>query len=355
MSPAREAEADAASTAYHLALTQLGVATITDALSLWQHLPPQRTPALTAAWLRAAVRMVMTRRGMARDLAMVYYRLVRALRTGRTIADPRHPDPPYVTLGMLRREFAALSSPAAATTAPGAALAQPVTESAAVQSPPAAGPQQPSGEDDDADRILVEDIENLQREQERREREADREAQILLDQLGPTLLDSKIRDLDPGAPAGQVDTDRQHAHAQAGARQAAAAERLAMNGARSTVWGNADQDRRALGYIRVSRTGTPCGWCAMLLSRGAVYKSAASAEFADGDKYHDNCHCVAEPVFTPEQATSDRYALNRAYGRQWPQVTRGLSGIAALRAWRRFIRQQQATASREPASSAQEA
>lgn len=335
MSTARDAEAEAASTAYQVALTRLGVATVADALALWQHVPPQRTPALTAAWLRAAVRIVMTRRGQGRNLAMAYYRLVRALRTGRTVADPYHPDPPYVTLSMLRHEFATLATPSAPT--PSAPANETASQSADQDD------AEPSDSDDDADRILVEEIENLRREQERRERDAEREAQIILDQLGPTLLDNKIRDLDPDAPAGQVDGDRQDAHAQAGARQAAAAKRIAMNGARSTEWATAQADRRALGYIRVSQSGTPCGWCAMLISRGAVYKSKATAEFSDGDKYHDNCHCVAETIWTPAQATSTRYALNRTYGQQWPQVTAGLSGKAALRAWRRFIRQQQAS------------
>ncbi|GIF02219.1 VG15 protein [Paractinoplanes rishiriensis] len=337
MSAARDAEAETASTAYQVALARLGVATVADALALWQHLPAQRAPAVTAAWLRAAVRIVMTRRGHARDLAMAYYRLVRALRTGRTIADPYHPDPAQVTLGMLRREFAALATPA--TAAPTTA-AQP---DQATPAPSRTLTEDPEPSDDDADRVLVEEIESLRQEAERRERDAEREAQIILDQLGPALLDRKTRDLDPGAPAGQVDAARRDTHAQAGARQAAAAERIALNGARSTEWATAQSDRRALGYIRVSQSGTPCGWCAMLISRGAVYKTAASAEFSDGDKYHDNCHCVAETIFTPEQLTSARYALNRAYGQQWPQVTAGLSGKAALRAWRRFIRQQQAS------------
>lgn len=331
MTAVRDAEADSASTAYHLALTRLGVDTVQDAIALWQHVPVQRTPALTTVWLRSAVNLVMTRRGAGRDLAMAYYRLVRALRTGRTIADPYHPDPSVVTLGMLRRQFATLSTPAATT--PAGPIAS-----------------------DDGDRIEVEQIEDLRGEQERRERDAHAEAQDVLDQLGPLNLDRKTGVLDHSAPAVQVDAQRREAHAQAGARQAAAAERIAMNGARSTVWANADRDRRALGYIRVSTTGTPCGWCAMLISRGAVYKSKRGAEYSDGDKYHDNCHCIAEPVWTAEQAGSDRYALNRTYAQQWPQVTRGLSGKAAVSAWRRFIRQQQATADRaEAASSAQEA
>jgi hypothetical protein len=357
---AREAEAEAVSATYHLALTRLGVQTVEEALQLWQHVPPQRTTALTAAWLRMVIHMVMTRRSRARELAMAYYRLARALRTGRTIADPRRPDPPYVTLAMLRREFTALAAPGE----PPASPAEPVPAS------PRGGPAGEAGEpttttepeavaddeDGDADRVLVEEIAKLDREDERLERDAEREAQAVLAQLGPGTLDRKTRDLDPQAPSAKVDAARRDAHQQAGARQAAAVARIAMNGARSTVWSAAEHDRRALGYIRVSRTGTPCGWCAMLLSRGAVYKSARTAEFSDGDTYHDNCHCGAEPVFTAGQAASGRYALNREYGELWPQVTRGLSGKRAIAAWRRFIRQQQATAAQaNPALSAQEA
>jgi hypothetical protein len=121
-----------------------------------------------------------------------------------------------------------------------------------------------------------------------------------------------------------------------------------MNGGRSTVWNHMQRDKRAIGYIRLSRTGTPCGWCAMLISRGPVYRSQNSAEYADGDKYHDNCHCYAEPVFSREQYNgSSTYELNRRYEELWPKVTRGLSGKAAVSAWRRFIRQEQKAAAQE--------
>jgi hypothetical protein len=339
-SRARAAEADQASTAFHTALTQIGVATIEDALMLWQGVAPANTGALSAAWLRRAVQLVMTRRGRSRDLAMAYYRLVRALRTGKTVADPRRPEPAYVTLAMLRREFAALAGPAPAATTP----AESENTGQAPGSAPADTPV--SGEaSDDADRILVEQIEALDREQQRLEQAAEDEARIALEELGTRNLDRKLADIDTSAPANEVDELRGDAHRRAGTRQAAAAERLVMNGSRSTLWTLADRDRRAIGYVRLSRTGTPCGWCAMLISRGPVYKSARTAEYADGDSYHDNCHCYAEPVFAADQfAGSSRYALNRQYQELWPTVTKGLSGKAALSAWRRFVRQQQASA-----------
>ncbi|MEO7897023.1 MAG: hypothetical protein ABIR65_06975, partial [Pseudolysinimonas sp.] len=322
--PAPESEADAASVAYHLALTQIGVATIGDALELWSRVPPARTTAISAAWLAQAVRLVLTRRRQSRDLAMAYYRLARALRTGTTAADPRRPNPPYVTLSMLRNEFAALA---------GSEPSQEDTkEPDGTTSPPA---QERSAESSEEDRIPIETIDGLDRELERQEREAEAEARLVLEVLGLDNLDNKLNEIDDEQPASAVDELRAEAHRKAGARQAAAAERVAMNGARSTTWAAGELDRRVRGYVRLSRTGTPCGWCAMLISRGAVYRSEKSATYADGDKYHIGCHCYAEPIFSFDQFDgSSLTALNRRYKAEWKThiADKGLTGKAALTA-----------------------
>ncbi|QMP84553.1 head maturation protease [Streptomyces phage Endor2] len=354
---ARAQEAEQASVAFQIALTQIGVATVEEALKLWAEVPVTARASTSSSWLKKAITAVMTRRRMSRDLARAYYRLARALRTGTTVADPYHPEPTYVTLDVLRREFASLTggsekpqegrSESAPTkeTEPASQPAQTPTEKA---DEPTDAPADEDSEDAEADRILVEELAGLRADEERIEREAEAELKELLQQLGPNNLAKKQRDIDPEAPAKDVDRLRDEAHAQAGARQAAAAERIAMNGGRSTVWNHAQRDRRALGYIRLSRTGTPCGWCAMLISRGPVYRSEKTAEYGDGDKYHDNCHCYAEPVFSREQyRNSDVYALNRRYEELWPQVTKGLSGKSAISAWRRFIRTEQQAAAQE--------
>ncbi|WP_432078681.1 hypothetical protein [Streptomyces sp. YPW6] len=358
-SAAKQAEADQASAAFQVALTQIGAGTIEEALKLWQAVPVTARAAQSSAWLKRAITMVMTRRRMSRDLARAYYRLVRALRTGTTVADPYHPEPTYVTLETLRREFAALVGD---------------SEDGSLEERPASAgstlpDRRPSGEDsapeveDDVndDQILIEELPNLREDEERIEREAEEEARVILDLLGPANLDRKTSTIDETKPARDVDKAREEAHQQAGTRQAAAAERIVNNGGRSAVWNHMAQDRRVLGYVRLSRTGTPCGWCAMLISRGFVrsdgYRTQKGAgptlaqlesgEYADGDKYHDNCHCYAEPVFAPEQYDSPAYTLNRSYAELWPKVTRGLSGKAAVSAWRRFIRQQQKAAAQE--------
>lgn len=348
-----QAEADRASTAFHAALTQIGAQTVEDALALWNEVPVNARPETSRAWLRAAVSLVMTRRARARDLATAYYRLVRALHTGSTIPDPKDPVPTSVSLSTLRREFASLADAERPSEAPPASTPQAAPEAASE----AATPVDEPSEDDEADRIAIEEIARLREEEDRLAREAEVEARIALEALGPSNLARIVDAIDTEQPASEVDATRKGAHLKAGARQAAAAARVAMDGGRGTVWSYASRDQRAIGYVRLSRTGTPCGWCAMLISRGPVYRSEASATYAEGDLYHDNCNCYAMPVFTREQYDeSEMFRLNRLYAEQWPRVTKGLTGKAALTAWRRFIRTEQAAArSRSTTTSVQEA
>ncbi|MGZ2360736.1 hypothetical protein LRE75_29325 [Streptomyces sp. 372A] len=363
---ARQAETDQASAAFHVALSQIGVEATAEALSLWAEVPAAHRAATAGGWLRRAISLVMGRRRQSRDLARAYYRLARALQTGTTVADPYHPEPAYVTLTELRQQFAALAGgiyepPAservgeAATAERGEASPAESTSPASLPAPPGT-PVPEDDEDEDWERILVEEIEGLREEEERIEREAEEELRVVLDALGTSNLDKRLSQVDNGQPARDADRQREDAHRQAGAQQAAAASRVAMNGGRSSTWNHMRRDRRALGYVRLSRTGTPCGFCAMLISRGVAYKSEASATFTDGDLFHDNCHCYAMPVFSRQQyGSSELFALNREYEARWPEVTKGHSGKAALTVWRRFIRQKQRDQQKAAAQEARQA
>ncbi|MEV4642765.1 hypothetical protein AB0J80_36030 [Actinoplanes sp. NPDC049548] len=331
MSAAAEAEAARVSAAYQAALTQLGVASVGEALKLWASVPASAQAATSARWLATAVDLIMKRRVQSRALAIAYYQLTRALLTGRTIADPTKPVPSQVTLDQLRAAFAQLAGKDARAG---------LRTSGSVE---AATPGGASG-------VPIERLLNAASALAAGDRAAQAEAREVLQALGPNNLLKKLNDIDTKLAADVVDGLRHDAHSRAGTRQAAAVSRLVMNGARSATWSLGELDRRVIGYARVSESGTPCGWCAMLISRGAVYKTKRGAEYSDGDKYHDNCHCHAEPLFTTDQYADKRFELNRSYGRLWPTVTAGKSGKAAVAAWRAYIRAE-TTASAQAARS----
>lgn len=68
-------------------------------------------------------------------------------------------------------------------------------------------------------------------------------------------------------------------------------KRAVLTGGRETITRSALADEDALGYARVS-DGSPCAFCAMLVSRGTVY-TAESVKF----RAHDGCGCTARPMY----------------------------------------------------------
>lgn len=102
-------------------------------------------------------------------------------------------------------------------------------------------------------------------------------------------------------------------------------QRIVANASRDTVIASALADPRALGWQRIGTGSADCGFCRLLIGRGAVY-SETTANFAA----HDNCDCTAVPAFggqpvpvkpfTPSkrQATDADRARLRAYLRANP-------------------------------------
>lgn len=68
-------------------------------------------------------------------------------------------------------------------------------------------------------------------------------------------------------------------------------QRTIANAHRDTIAESSIADPKAVGWARFG-TGKTCAFCAMLIGRGAVYREKASRF-----KSHDNCSCVASPVF----------------------------------------------------------
>lgn len=113
------------------------------------------------------------------------------------------------------------------------------------------------------------------------------------------------------------------------ASTARAAMRHALNGGRDTIERTVRADRSALGWARAT-SGKPCAFCAMLASRGPVYRSEGSGGF----QAHDGCSCSLEPVYRRD---ADWPTGAQQYQQLWQDVTRGLSGDDARNAFRQAL------------------
>ena len=116
---------------------------------------------------------------------------------------------------------------------------------------------------------------------------------------------------------------------------AAATMRHAQAGGRQTIHDASEQDRVALGWVRVTKAD-PCFFCAMLASRGLNYRAFKEGSFdmsdarftGDGDaKVHDNCGCSLKPVYADNDPL---VARTKKFAEQWSMWGAG-GGDAALR------------------------
>lgn len=339
-----QAEADRVDLVYQAVLAQIGVSTSTGVLTLWQDVPVGQA-ANAASLLGKAVSQILSTREKARDFGLAYYRLVRALRTGTTIIDPRDAKSKGATsLELLRQEFEVL-----------------VTEFTGHGPTAITASTTP---DSDADSVDMEPVPGLDKALEADSKAAEPYVKELL----TDLLDysSKTIDALPDSLSnGEAKAKAKELHLQHGAMLAAASGKAAMNGSRNATNQASVRDSRVLGWIRIS-DGDPCYWCAMLISRGAVYKNqftAGAGAREDGRvflgdglfKFHDNCGCSAEPVYVDSLGwqTDPKYAENRYYRNLWDaHIKDKYSGDLAMSTWRELInslRKQKKTAAPEAA------
>ena len=175
----------------------------------------------------------------------------------------------------------------------------------------------------------------------------------------PLLLDRLDRALDVTGPvefkrAISAGKDPRQAMDAAAVRMVGSTQYLALEGGRQAMQRSIDADERATGWSRVT-DADPCAWCAMLASRGPVYKSEQTAgrdqnARFEGDgqfKYHDHCACVAWPAFTlnePFIGTAEKLYND------WLTVTRGHGGKHAVNAFRRWWESEGRAAYQAPAS-----
>lgn len=120
----------------------------------------------------------------------------------------------------------------------------------------------------------------------------------------------------------------------AAVRMVGSTQYLALEGGRQAMQRSIDADEQATGWARVT-DADPCAWCAMLASRGPVYKSARTAgdPRRGGNSYHDHCACQAWPAFSNSEPFIG--IAEKLYD-DWLRETRGRGGKHAVNAFRRW-------------------
>lgn len=114
------------------------------------------------------------------------------------------------------------------------------------------------------------------------------------------------------------------------ARVSLAASRHVLDGGRLAMLEAAAASDGRMGWRRVT-SARPCAFCAMLASRGAVYRAETV-----GFEAHDGCACSAEPAFRTDPPSEQE----RIYRELWESSTEGLSGAEARAAFRRAFEEQ---------------
>lgn len=155
----------------------------------------------------------------------------------------------------------------------------------------------------------------------------------------PLLIDRLEKSLDVSGPvefkkAIAAGKNPQQAMDAAAVRLVGSTQYLALEGGRQAMQRSIAADERATGWARVT-DDDPCAWCAMLASRGPVYKSAKTAgdPRRGGNRYHDHCGCQAWPAFTNDEPFIG--VAEKLYD-DWLRTTRGRGGQHAVNAFRRW-------------------
>lgn len=117
---------------------------------------------------------------------------------------------------------------------------------------------------------------------------------------------------------------------------------VANKGGRDALATARNADTEVIGYYRKT-DADPCGFCAMLASRGAAYTEdrntdKAGRKWADAenpDKYHPGCNCQVLPLFRGQSMPAEDNAKRAEWERRFKD-TPG-SGAAQARAFQEAI------------------
>jgi len=351
---ATAAEVLAAERLHQAAQARLAAAAAYIALAEWQSVSPLNPQDTAESWLRNSILVIVAIRKLSRKLAVSHYQLIRALETGRTLGVPEGSPDEDVTLGELRKNFrdnaldvAALPSPRTRSDDPDIrwfeeqlASVNPDTVPGTVRledaevDPLIQDLLDVEGRDSDTE-VTVDDFEWPE------DLTAEEVNDVYYDQLRKRIVTpladkGKALRSSPELTPDQVITQIEDSHSKSGSTGSGTVESAGLDAGRAAVTTAIRNDRLVLAVAR-GTSSDPCAFCAMLASRGFVYKNNQTAGVDEDDvvkKYHVHCRCFPIYRWVKESTLPP---LNAYFKKQWPIVTAGYSGVDALNAWRRWI------------------
>lgn len=372
-------ELEATEEALRAAQARLGIIGAYLALMSWSNSVGVLNPVATGAeWTAYAVKIVAGMRRRSRRLVQSYYQLARALDAGETLGVPEGDAPTgSVELSRLRQRF--LDELLEINTL-GRELSDDADEFAQFLHNEAlkAGPD---GDRDSKRGLPLSKV------------ELDKYIQTFLDYEGdagsvpvdpfewPTdtdfgeldrglsrHLEKKLAELEGSLrelisqkeedPAPKREEKLREVHEDVGNKLAGEVHKHGLNGGGDTLRNVSNADKRVQVWAR--QTGPrPCAFCAMLASRGFVYKSRTTATKAYRDRplasglmgysvsaYHPNCACSAISRWE-SVGENDLPELNAWLMKKWPEVMKNADadGLSpdALNVWRRWLNNQYKT------------
>jgi hypothetical protein len=264
-------------------------------------------------------------------LARAYYQLARAIETGYTLGLPEtSTDPEQVTMGSLREQYLDLLLTVADLDKPAAVGEEPPADSDErwfKEELQASSGQIVGNDEGNTVALTATDLDEYIQEWLDESDDSTDDDPVTVDDFewpdtgGLTIEDirevfadelkaaaderaEKIRKIQESEELSAREAARkiQTLHDAAGTVSAGAIDQAGINAGRETITYAASRDRR----VKMVARGTgpnPCGFCAMLASRGFVFANAKTAgsipasevygEDARGDinRYHPNCHC----------------------------------------------------------------
>lgn len=345
----------AAERLHQAAQARLGFAAAFIALAEWQSVSALNGNG-SSDWISKSLLVILAIRKMSRRLAVTHYQLVRALEIGRTLGAPEGSPASTnaTTLGDLRSNFRNAAIDIAALPSPRTRSDDPDIrwfEEALASIPPDKVPHAIRLDDVQVDPLIQNYLNKEGRDdavnvavdrydwpQDLTLEEVDKAYRDLLRKQAIQDTADKVKNLrsNPDISPDEAITGIEDAHSIGGSIGSGTVDFAGIDAGRDAVINAIKSDRLVLAVAR--GTGPdPCAFCAMLASRGFVFRSNATAGVSDDEvvkKYHVHCHCF--PIYRWLKI-SELPPLSQYFKELWPIVTAGHSGNDARKAWRRWI------------------